>query len=81
MEPEKKDNNSGTPWYYSTTSLIIAFICVGPFMLPLIWHHPTMSQRTKNVWMALIAVVTLFFIWSTYMSVTKIMEYYDLVDI
>jgi hypothetical protein len=36
-----------TPWYATISSLIIAFLFVGPFMVPLIWLDKTSSKRKK----------------------------------
>jgi hypothetical protein len=39
----KDDICKGAPkvkWYFSTSTIVIAFIAVGPLALPLIWLHP-----------------------------------------
>lgn len=48
----------GPAWYFSPLSLVVSFFCVGPFMLPLIWKHPTMSQREKGIWSAVVIVLS-----------------------
>ena len=35
-------------WYLKPYGLIIAFLCVGPFMLPLVWSQPNYSQKKKD---------------------------------
>lgn len=40
--PKKK-----TKWYFSTSIIVLAFLAVGPFALPLIWFHPNYKQTTK----------------------------------
>jgi len=30
-------------WYQRPFSIIVAFLCVGPLALPLIWFHPKIS--------------------------------------
>lgn len=42
----KKPQNK---WYFKTNLLIIAFLCVGPFALPLLWLNPGISRRNKIV--------------------------------
>lgn len=42
-------------WYYRMSVFVVAFLCVGPFALPLVWFHPAYSGRKK--W--LISIVTL----------------------
>jgi hypothetical protein len=34
-------------WYFKTATLVIAFLCVGPFALPLAWFNPRFSRKTK----------------------------------
>ncbi len=68
-----------TAWYYSTTSLVVAFFCVGPFMLPLILKHPTMSQKEKYIYGVLIAVISLLLVISTGKALSAISDYYKMV--
>ncbi len=42
-------------WYFKTTALVIAFLCIGPFALPLAWFNPHFSRKTKIV----ITIVTI----------------------
>lgn len=34
-------------WYHSTTTLIVAFLFVGPFAIPFVWLNPRYSITTK----------------------------------
>ena len=36
-------------WYFKTTTIIIAFLCVGPLMLPLIWFNPHYNKWIKII--------------------------------
>jgi hypothetical protein len=38
-----------TPWYAKTATLVISFLTVGPFALPLVWFHPVYSRRKKII--------------------------------
>ena len=42
-------------WYYSTTTVVIALLCLGPLALPLVWVNP----RYKPVTKALITLIVL----------------------
>ena len=42
-----KPPRSKTKWYYSTITVIIAVLAVGPFSLPLVWRNPRYSFVTK----------------------------------
>jgi|WetSurMetagenome_2_1015567.scaffolds.fasta_scaffold166895_2 hypothetical protein len=46
---------SGKKWYYNTTSVVIALLCIGPLALPVVWWHP----RYKIITKAIITVIVL----------------------
>jgi hypothetical protein len=61
---------SGAPkekWYFRTVYLIIILASVGPFGLPLVWIHPTLSRFWK-------CAVTLIVLLLTWLSVVVMAE-------
>ena len=46
---ELLDKKPQDKWYFKPYVLIIAFLCVGPFVLPLVWFNPSFSRRKKVV--------------------------------
>jgi len=52
------DNQQSPKWYFKSWSLIISFLFIGPFMLPLVWTHPTFSKKTKIIISFVIIVST-----------------------
>jgi len=36
-------------WYFTNTTVVIAFLCVGPLALPLVWLHPLYKTVTKII--------------------------------
>ncbi len=75
------ENNSDKPkWYFQTWSLVVSFLCVGPFMLPLVWTNPRFSKNVKIV----ISIAVLFFTYLVSMlffkSLTSINSYYQLLN-
>jgi len=52
-----KSDRLRTKWYFSTGTLVIALLSVGPLALPLVWFNPRYKPITKLV---LTAVVILF---------------------
>jgi hypothetical protein len=52
----------GLPWYYTTTSLVIALLCVGPLALPLVWLHPRYNIITKIV-ISVVAIVLSYWLY------------------
>ncbi len=63
-------------WFFRPGFMVFTFLCAGPFMLPLIWLHPTMSRRSKGVWTAVITAVTVALAWLSYVAMMKLLEYY-----
>lgn len=51
-------------WYYTNSSIVFAFLLVGPFVLPLILLHPTYKPGTKIILTILIIGIT---IWTYYL--------------
>lgn len=70
-KPQKK-------WYLKTSVLIIAFFCVGPFALPLLWLNPGFSRRTKIVISIFIVVLSFLLGILAMKSIKAIMSYYRL---
>ncbi len=35
------------PWYFRTSGIVIAVLCIGPLALPLIWWRPRTSPAAK----------------------------------
>ena len=54
------DKKAQTKWYFKTYWLIIAFLCVGPFALPLVWLNPNFSGRKKIAISIVILILTYF---------------------
>ncbi|MDD4981132.1 MAG: hypothetical protein PHC54_07760 [Candidatus Omnitrophica bacterium] len=54
MDERKKEK-----WYFKTGSLILSFLLVGPFMLPLVWVHPRFSKKSKLIISAAIIIFTI----------------------
>mgnify|MGYP001562123393 CR=1 FL=1 len=69
---------SPVSWYHSPVSLIVSFLTVGPFMLPLVWTHPKLSPNAKRGWSAAILIATGALAAGVYKALAKIFQYYDL---
>jgi uncharacterized membrane protein YvbJ len=65
-------------WYLKPYWLIIAFLCVGPFMLPLVWLQPKYSQKKKIVISLIIIVITYLLVVVLFNSIKAIKNYYQL---
>ena len=52
-----KPGGAKTKWYYSTPTVVIALLCVGPLALPLVWLNQRYKIITKLV--VTVAVIVL----------------------
>ncbi|MGE5279517.1 MAG: zinc ribbon domain-containing protein [Deltaproteobacteria bacterium] len=66
-----------TPWYFKTSSLVIAFLCVGPLALPLVWLHPRLRPGMKLAVTLIVLLATFLLGHIVAMSLRKISEYYE----
>lgn len=57
-------------WYLKTSVLIIAFLAVGPFALPLVWLNQRFKKRTK-------VIITLFVFIMSYFLGIMVKTYLD----
>jgi len=64
-------------WFFKTSSLVIAFLCVGPFALPLVWFNPLYSKTRKIVLTVVISVLTLLLVLVSWNALRSIMQYYN----
>ena len=72
--PEKKP----VKWYFKTGTIVTAFLCVGPFALPLLWFSPAVNRRMKILLSALMILISVY-LWTAISSSLKtIAQYYDL---
>lgn len=46
------------PWYFRTSSIVIAVCCVGPLALPMIWWRPQTTPAWKIAWTAAILALS-----------------------
>ena len=68
------------PWYFRKSTLSIAFACVGPLMLPLLWWRP----NTSLAWKIGLTIAILAFSWLLYLATLEALhtleEYYQLLN-
>jgi len=73
------DTKRQVKWYFKTSSLILAFLFVGPFALPLVWFNPNFSVKKKLVVTLAVALIIYFLGALVNNSLKSIKEYYQLV--
>ncbi|MFA5159061.1 MAG: zinc ribbon domain-containing protein [Candidatus Omnitrophota bacterium] len=65
-----------TPWYAKSPSLVISFLTVGPFALPLVWFNPAYSRRKKIIITVIVLAVTCALVAVLLNAVSTIFGYY-----
>ena len=48
-----------TKWYFNTSAIVIAILCVGPFALPLVLFNPSYKTTTKIIVTVIVIVLTI----------------------
>jgi hypothetical protein len=73
---EKKEPDK---WYFKPASLIIAFITVGPFVLPLVWKNPRFSRNAKIIISVIVIGLTVILTIKAIDSIKSINDYYKMI--
>jgi hypothetical protein len=69
---------STIPWYFTKTFIIIMLLSVGPFALPLLWFHPTITRK----WKIGITLITLAVTYGLYvLSVMALRKLYEILEL
>lgn len=72
---------SKMPWYAKTSLIVLSFMTIGPLALPLVWIHPTYSQRKKILVTVMVLILTYFVGAVIFNSLKTIFSYYKEVGI
>ena len=70
------ENKQPDKWYFKTSNLIIAFLCVGPLALPLLWFNPRFSKQSKIIITILVIILTYYLGIALVNSLKSISQYY-----
>lgn len=73
------NNKPQEKWYFKTSVLVIAFLCIGPFALPLAWLNPRFSPKAKIIISAIIIILSYFLGAVLFNSLQSIIRYYKMI--
>ncbi len=73
------NNKPKEKWYFKTSVLVIAFLCIGPFALPLVWFNPRFSPKAKIIISAIIIILSYFLGAVLFNSLQSIIRYYKII--
>ncbi len=71
------DKPKEVKWYFKTYWLVIAFICIGPLALPLLWLNPSFTRRKKIIITVIIVILSYCLTVVMVKSVKNIYNYYQ----
>ena len=69
--------NTKTKWYFVTSTIVIALLCLGPFALPLVWLNPRYKIVSKFLVTVIVIGITILFCYltlNTYHQLTEQIE-------
>jgi hypothetical protein len=73
--------NNNEKWYFKSWSLIVSFLVIGPFMLPLVWANPRFDKKTKLILTLAIVVLTYLLFAVFFKSLKSIVKYYQMMQL
>lgn len=69
-------NRQAQKWYFKTYAFVIAFLCIGPLALPMVWFNPNYS-RTKKINITIITLIASVILVAVFWGAVKsIGDYY-----
>ena len=68
-----------TKWYFKTYWIVIAFLCVGPLALPLVWLNPRFSRGKKIIVTIIIIILSYYLGFMLINSLRSIKNYYGII--
>jgi len=73
------DDKPKEKWYFKVSTLVIAFLCVGPFALPMIWFNPRFSPKVKIVITVIVIILSYYLGVLLVNSLKSINAYYQMI--
>jgi hypothetical protein len=75
-----REEKEKVPFYYRTTFIVLALLCVGPFALPLIWVCPQASRTAKYAWTAVVLGLSVVSVIAFIRALDNIQEMYNFMN-
>ena len=70
-------SRSKSKWYYSTTTVVVSLLSLGPFALPLVWYNPRYKVITKLIVTIVIIVASIVLFRATVGMYNSLFEQID----
>ena len=75
-----EDKSKRTKWYFKTSLIVIVFLSIGPFALPLVWLNPRFSQKTKIIVTIVMIILSWYLGTLLINSLGSLKQYYGLIS-
>ena len=69
-----KSGKPKTKWYFATTFVVIAILCIGPLALPLVWFNPHYKAVTKVVVTIAVIILSILLFYLTVFVYSRLVE-------
>lgn len=74
-----KQPPSKGPWYFRTSALVIALLCIGPLALPMLWFNPARSRLTKVLVTVIVLGLSYLLYEATLQALETLRQYYGVI--
>ncbi len=62
---------------FSTASIVVSFLVIGPFALPFVWFNPHYKRNTKITVTVVVTVITALICWALANTIPALVAYYS----
>lgn len=70
-------NLDPSKWYFRTYAFVMAFLCIGPLALPLVWINPR-YKRSKKIFITVVTLLMCYIVFALMAKSTEsIYNYYN----
>ncbi len=76
---EMLEKKEPVKWIFKTSTLVTAFLFIGPLALPLVWINPRFSPKTKIIISVIVIALTYFVGVLVANSLKSLTEYYKMI--
>lgn len=68
-----KGQGKNIGWYYHPVAIgLLAIFALGPFVIPLIWKSPNLSQKGRLIGTILVVLMTFYMFWCVYTALNML---------
>lgn len=67
-------------WYFKTSTTIVGFLFIGPFIIPLVWSNPRYSNTKKIILTVIFIAISVILFEAIKASTSVLGEYYQILQ-